>query len=260
MCCKMRSKRRKVPPYTFSPHTTWSPDLKSFMIESMHPVPLAKAKPWRPPSSAATLRSSASRVGFLPRAYSYPLCSPSASCTYVDVRYTGVMIAPASGSGRWPAWIARVAKAVSRSSSKMRVILTLGGREWGKDNRRGARRGTRARASGADEWGLVDGGSRGAGAPPHCLVVDDEPRLRQVLVRLMESDGFVCRQAASGVEALAQLCDAPATLVLTDLRMPRMDGAELLREVRARYPDTAVVMITASADVDAAVRCLTLGA
>jgi putative two-component system response regulator len=142
----------------------------------------------------------------------------------------------------------------------MRVILTLGGREWGKDNRRGARRGTRARASGADEWGLVDGGSRGAGAPPHCLVVDDEPRLRQVLVRLMESDGFVCRQAASGVEALAQLCDAPATLVLTDLRMPRMDGVELLRAVRARYPDTAVVMITASADVDAAVRCLTLGA
>jgi response regulator RpfG family c-di-GMP phosphodiesterase len=91
-------------------------------------------------------------------------------------------------------------------------------------------------------------------------VVDDEPRLRQVLVRLMESDGFHCREAGSGVEALAALKREPATLVLTDLRMPQMDGIELLRQVRARYPDTAVVMITAVADVEVAVSCLAIGA
>jgi putative two-component system response regulator len=102
--------------------------------------------------------------------------------------------------------------------------------------------------------------SRDASEGPHCLVVDDEPRLRQLLVRLMENDGFVCREAGSGDEALERLREAPAALVLTDLRMPRMDGAELLREVRARYPDTAVVLITAIADVDVAVRCLTIGA
>jgi putative two-component system response regulator len=93
-----------------------------------------------------------------------------------------------------------------------------------------------------------------------CLVVDDEPRLRQVLVRLMESDGFTCLQAANGADALDVLRRMPVTLVLTDLRMPQMDGVELLRQVRARYPDTAVVMITAVAEVETAVSCLAIGA
>ncbi len=93
-----------------------------------------------------------------------------------------------------------------------------------------------------------------------CLVVDDEPRLRHVLRRLMESDGFACAEAASGLEALSVLRERAVTVVLTDLRMPQMDGIELLRQVRARYPDTAVVMITAVADVDVAVSCLAIGA
>jgi len=99
-----------------------------------------------------------------------------------------------------------------------------------------------------------------AGARPRCLVVDDEPRLRQVLTRLMETDGFACEQAGSGVEALAALERQSASLVLTDLRMPQMDGIELLRQVRTKYPDTAVVMITAVADVETAVGCLAIGA
>ena len=49
-------------------------------------------------------------------------------------------------------------------------------------------------------------------------------------------------------------------LALSDLRMPKMDGLELLREIRARYPDVAVVMITAVADVEIAVSCLAVGA
>jgi len=99
-----------------------------------------------------------------------------------------------------------------------------------------------------------------AAAAPRCLVVDDEPRLRQVLVRLMEGDGFVCTEAGSGVEALEVLERQPVTLVLTDMRMPKMDGVELLREVRGRYPDTAVVLITAVAEVETAVSCLAIGA
>jgi response regulator RpfG family c-di-GMP phosphodiesterase len=94
-----------------------------------------------------------------------------------------------------------------------------------------------------------------------CLIVDDEPRLRQALVRLMNADGFVCLEAGSGVEALDVLGREPGiALVLSDMRMPFMDGAELLRNVRHRYPDIAVVMITAVADVQVAVDCIGLGA
>ena len=93
-----------------------------------------------------------------------------------------------------------------------------------------------------------------------CLVVDDEPRLRRGQVRLLEGDGFVCREAGSGVEALEALEKQPVPLMLSDVRMPQMDGVTLLREVTQRWPDTAVVMVTAVADVDSAVNCLQLGA
>ncbi len=97
-------------------------------------------------------------------------------------------------------------------------------------------------------------------AAPYCLIVDDEPRLRQVMVHLMRSDGFQCIEAGNGVEALEQLRKYPAILVLSDLRMPKMDGFALLREIRSLYPDVAVVMITAVADVEIAVNCLAIGA
>jgi putative two-component system response regulator len=97
-------------------------------------------------------------------------------------------------------------------------------------------------------------------AAPYCLIVDDEPRLRQVMVHLMRSDGFQCIEAGNGVEALEQLAKYQVTLVLSDLRMPKMDGFELLREIRDHYPDAAVVMITAVADVEIAVNCLAIGA
>ena len=102
--------------------------------------------------------------------------------------------------------------------------------------------------------------SERTGAVSRCLVVDDEPRLRQVLMRLMETDGFRCTEAGNGIEALAALEREPVPLVITDLRMPQMDGMELLRRIRARFPDIAVVMITAVADVDVAVSCLGIGA
>ncbi|MCC6317857.1 MAG: response regulator [Gemmatimonadaceae bacterium] len=92
------------------------------------------------------------------------------------------------------------------------------------------------------------------------MVVDDEPHLRRVLMRVMQADGFACEEAGSGMQALAALEREPATLVLTDLDMPELDGIGLLRAVRARHPDTAVMMITAVADVGTAVSCLSAGA
>jgi cyclic di-GMP phosphodiesterase len=93
-----------------------------------------------------------------------------------------------------------------------------------------------------------------------CIVVDDEPRLRKVLVRLLEGDGFACREAGSGVEALRLMEAEPVPLVISDLRMPEMDGVGLLKQVVERWPGTAVIMVTAVAEVESAVACLKLGA
>ena len=100
----------------------------------------------------------------------------------------------------------------------------------------------------------------GTAAPLDCLVVDDEPRLRHVLVHLMRGEGFNCLEAENGEAALAVLEQQPFALVISDLRMPKVDGIELLRHLQRRWPDTAVMMITAVADVDVAVSCLANGA
>ena len=96
--------------------------------------------------------------------------------------------------------------------------------------------------------------------PLRCVVVDDEPHLRSILVRVLTADGLVCRPAGSGREALRELKREPAELVVTDIRMPEMDGIQLLGEVRRRWPDTGVVMVTAVSDVSSAIWCLTQGA
>ncbi|MGI8548030.1 MAG: HD domain-containing phosphohydrolase [Gemmatimonadaceae bacterium] len=99
-----------------------------------------------------------------------------------------------------------------------------------------------------------------AAEPTYCVVADDEPRLRQVLVRLMTGSGFTCLEAADGAEALEQLAKVPVQLLLTDLRMPGIDGIELLKLAHERYPDLAVILITAVAEVDVALSCLAGGA
>ena len=79
------------------------------------------------------------------------------------------------------------------------------------------------------------------------LVVDDEPIARQNLAHALERDGITADVAADGEEALALLAQTAYPLVLTDLRMPGMDGLSLLREVRQRLPQTEVIVITAHA-------------
>jgi putative two-component system response regulator len=95
---------------------------------------------------------------------------------------------------------------------------------------------------------------------PHCLIVDDEPALRQLLVALMSDVGFTCLEASNGEEALAELERHEVTLVLTDLRMPKLDGIGLLARIREHWPDTAVILITGVADVKVAVSVLASGA
>ncbi|HWP35189.1 MAG TPA: HD domain-containing phosphohydrolase [Thermodesulfobacteriota bacterium] len=96
--------------------------------------------------------------------------------------------------------------------------------------------------------------------PPRVLVVDDEATVREVLCRNLLAGGHAVRAAASAAEALALLEQEPADLVLSDIMMPGTSGIELLRSLKARWPDTAVVMVTALSDVQAAIDALKLGA
>ena len=92
------------------------------------------------------------------------------------------------------------------------------------------------------------------------LVVDDEPAIRFSLSELLEAGGHTVRVAEHAPAALAALEDAPADLVLSDLRMPAIDGLALLEEVRARHAGTVFVLMTAHGDERTAVAALKAGA
>jgi putative two-component system response regulator len=94
-----------------------------------------------------------------------------------------------------------------------------------------------------------------------CVVVDDEPGVRAFLVRMLQSQGFQCFEAGTGVEALRildRIGEPP--LIVSDMRMPEMNGIDLLEEVHARFPDTSVIMLSGVHDTGTAVECLHLGA
>ena len=96
---------------------------------------------------------------------------------------------------------------------------------------------------------------------PRVLVVDDDARVREILMRLLAAQGYVVSEADSTDVALDLLSrDGEVPLVVSDVNMPGRDGRELLRELRSRYPDTAVVMLTGDGDVATAVDCLKIGA
>jgi two-component system response regulator AtoC len=92
------------------------------------------------------------------------------------------------------------------------------------------------------------------------LVADDEPNLRRVLSAQLVRDGFEVHPAEDGEQALKILADHHIDLVITDLRMPKIDGMTLLKRIVADYPDVPVIMITAHGTVNTAVEALKLGA
>jgi DNA-binding NtrC family response regulator len=92
------------------------------------------------------------------------------------------------------------------------------------------------------------------------LVVEDEVNIRTALVALLEKRGFAASAAASGEEALARLEGEPADLVITDLKMPSLGGLELLRRVKAQFPDVEVLVTTAYGSIETAVEAMRAGA
>ncbi len=95
---------------------------------------------------------------------------------------------------------------------------------------------------------------------PRILVVDDDAALRYTLREILESAGHRVAEAGSAEEALALQAQEPAALVLTDLRMPRMDGMELLRRRLQESPAPRVVLITAHGSERQAVEAMKAGA
>src|SRR5690349_23428057 len=95
----------------------------------------------------------------------------------------------------------------------------------------------------------------------NCLIVDDEPSVRRSLSRMLQAQGFHCLEACSGrqgLEVLNQTGEIP--LIISDMRMPELDGMGFLEQVRQRFPDSSVIMLSGMSETTTAVDCLHLGA
>jgi len=97
-------------------------------------------------------------------------------------------------------------------------------------------------------------------AQPSVLIIEDEEGVRTALQKRLRMSDCSAEVAATGEEGLARLGEASADLVLLDYRLPDADGLELLEQIRHRWPDTLVVMMTAYANVDVAIQAIRLGA
>jgi response regulator RpfG family c-di-GMP phosphodiesterase len=92
------------------------------------------------------------------------------------------------------------------------------------------------------------------------LVVDDEEFIRTLVRERLELSGYSIGEASNGKDALAKLSTGRYSVLLTDIRMPEMDGIALLKESASRYPDTAGIVMSAYAELDTAVAALKIGA
>lgn len=92
------------------------------------------------------------------------------------------------------------------------------------------------------------------------LLVEDKDSLRQVLRMTLQSAGYSLDEACDGAEARRKLNDSRYNIVITDLKMPRADGIEVLRAAKAADPDSAVILLTAYGTVDEAVQAMKEGA
>lgn len=92
------------------------------------------------------------------------------------------------------------------------------------------------------------------------LIVDDEAMVRRLLYQRLSREGYQCEEADSAEQALDRLRGNSTELVILDIKMPGKSGMELLPEIRAGYPDTAVMMATALTDVNIAIQCMKQGA
>lgn len=103
-------------------------------------------------------------------------------------------------------------------------------------------------------------GTSGLAPRPALLVVDDEPAMRDGIRRTLERRGYTVATASGGGPALEILRRRDVPIVLVDLRMPGMDGFELIERVRCERPETICVVVSAFATIEAAVQTTKMGA
>src|SRR5512147_1356648 len=101
---------------------------------------------------------------------------------------------------------------------------------------------------------------REPGAPGSILIIDDEAAIRESLSTLLELEGYEVESAETGELGLARLGNRPFDLVLLDFALPDRNGAEILRDIRERDAQLAVIMITAYGTVENAVQAMQAGA
>ena len=94
------------------------------------------------------------------------------------------------------------------------------------------------------------------------LVIEDEAAIRRVLIKIIseESDSYVVEEAENGLEGIEKFKDNDYDLVLCDIKMPKMDGVEVLEEAKKIKPEIPFVMISGHGDLDTAVNTMRLGA
>lgn len=97
-------------------------------------------------------------------------------------------------------------------------------------------------------------------APLSLLLVDDEEGIRIVLAALLQDMGYAVRLASTGDEALAEFFASPPDIVITDIKMPGLDGIALLKKIKEHAPGTEVIMLTGHGDLELAVTSLREGA
>ena len=95
---------------------------------------------------------------------------------------------------------------------------------------------------------------------PRILIVDDEEHIRKIMSIMLGKHGYECRTAASGQEALKLMAAESFGAVITDMKMPGIDGLELLARIKADDPEQVVLMLTAHGSIDTAKRALKAGA
>src|SRR5512147_1615162 len=96
--------------------------------------------------------------------------------------------------------------------------------------------------------------------PKHILVVDDDPDIRQVLQDRLQSYGYAVDTASDGWAALRALARTTPSGIFLDLRMPGMDGSEVLEHIRLQLPSIPVVIITAASAPEQVIRAISAGA
>lgn len=94
---------------------------------------------------------------------------------------------------------------------------------------------------------------------PTLLLVDDEPSILSALRRLLRPTGYTIITATSGAEALTLLASQPVALVISDMRMPHMDGAQFLEKVRQQWPQTVRILLTGYAEIGSTIDAINRG-